>query len=221
MSQLKWILYKDLLIEWRGRARVAALSTFAITLLLLFSFAVGPDTEALRTHASAYLWLSVLTASTLLLTHGFKLEVESGAMEGLLLLPVSPRAIFYGKAIANMVLLLGVGLVALLVTLLIFDVSPRESGLWLVLILVLGTAGVSAPGTLYAGLTARLHAAQMVLPVLLFPLVVPCMVAAVRATSLVLAGDAMDQLGSWLWVLGCFDAIYWSLCGLLFHKVIG
>jgi heme exporter protein B len=214
------ILQKDLLIEWRARSRAFALACFAITVLLLFSFAVGPDTAALRQHAGAYLWLSLLLSSTLLLSRSFQIEVESGALETLILAPVAPAALFYGKAIANAAQLVMLGLVSLPFIVALFDGQFTEGVGRLLPVLVLGSMGLAAPGTLYAALTARLHARQLLLPLLLFPLIVPCLLASVKATSLVMAGDPMEQMGSWLTLLLCFDLVYWSLCGVLFPRVI-
>src|SRR6185295_17219664 len=90
----------------------------------------------------------------------------------------------------------------------------------LLLVIVLGTAGLSAPGTLYAAMTAQLRAKQTLLPLLLFPLIVPALLASVKATSLLLLGNPMGQARSWILLLVAFDAIYWSLCGLLFGRVV-
>ena len=90
----------------------------------------------------------------------------------------------------------------------------------LVGIIILGAAGLSAPGTLYAGMTAQLKAKQMLLPLLLFPLIVPALLASVKATSLVILGDPMNQLNAWITLLVAFDLIYWSMCGLLYGRVI-
>jgi heme exporter protein B len=86
--------------------------------------------------------------------------------------------------------------------------------------LVLGSMGLAAPGTLYAALTARISGQQLLLPLLLFPLIVPALLAAVKATTLVMTGDPMEQSGSWLVLLACFDALYWSICGVLFGRVV-
>ena len=214
------LLHKDLLVGWRGRVRLVGLATYALTLLLLFSFAVGPDTMALRDHASAYLWLAIMSSSTLLLAQSFQQEVEAGAIEGLILLPVPPPALYYAKALANLLLLLFLGVFMLPVSMVLFDLVISESVLLLLLIILLGSAGIVAPGTLYAAMTARLSSQQVVLPLLLFPLVVPPILAAVKATDLVLEGDAMGQLPAWIGLLVVFDAIYWSLSGLLFGKVL-
>jgi heme exporter protein B len=145
--------------------------------------------------------------------------MENRALEGLLLLPSDARALYYGKAIANwlQLTLLGVALVPVMVVL--YDAGTLQL-LKLLLIIALGTAGLSAPGTLYAGMTAQVKAKQMLLPLLLFPLIVPALLASVKATSLVILGDPMNQSGSWLALLGAFDLIYWSLCGLLFGRVV-
>jgi heme exporter protein B len=87
-------------------------------------------------------------------------------------------------------------------------------------IILLGAAGLSAPGTLYAAMTAQARARQTLLPLLLFPLVVPVLLAAVKASSLVILGDPMGQMVSWIILLAAFDLIHWSLCGLLFGRVV-
>jgi len=218
--ELTFILSKDLLIEWRARSHGLALACFALTLLLLFSFAIGPDTKTMSQHAAAYLWMAVLLSSTLLLARSFQTEVENGAIETLILAPTGAHGIFYGKAIANWLQLVLLCVVALPAVYALFDPTLKEP-LWaLLLTVIMGSAGLAAPGTLYAALTARLTARQLLLPLLLFPLVVPCLLAAVKATTLVMQGDPMNQLGSWLTLLACFDLLYWSLCGVLFGKVI-
>ena len=220
VGQIAQVLRKDLLIEWRARSRAFALACFMLTILLLFSFAVGADTATLRAHAGAYLWLSLLLSSTLLLAQGFHVEVESGAIETVMLAPTHAPALYYGKALANAAQLVLLALIAVPFVLGLFDASVRESGLLLGATVVLGCAGLAAPGTLYAALTARLGARQLLLPLLLFPLIVPCLLASVKATSLVMTGDPMQQVPSWLQLLAAFDVLYWAVCGVLFGRVI-
>jgi heme exporter protein B len=212
-------LFKDLLLQWRGRAQIVAIFTFGAAALLLFSFAIGPDSLALRQHSAGFLWLALLLASTLSLAESFEREVEEQALEGLLLLPAGPRGLYYGKAIANwaQLALLGAALVPVMVVL--YDAgTPRLASL--LGVILLGTAGLSAPGTLYAAMTAQARARQTLLPLLLFPLVVPVLLAAVKATSLLILGDPMGQVRPWVTLLVAFDLIHWSLCGLLFDRVV-
>jgi heme exporter protein B len=220
LRQIALVVRKDMLIEWRARSRGFALACFALTLLLLFSFAVGADAATLRTHAGAYLWMSILLSSTLLLAQSLAHEVEAGALDTLILAPVSPPALFFGKALANAGQLILLALVAVPPVIALFDAPLRESPLRLAVVIVAGCFGVAAPGTLYAALTARLQSRQLLLPLLLFPLLVPCLLASVKATSLLMGGDPMGQVNAWLGLLVAFDLLYWSVCGVLFGRVI-
>lgn len=212
-------LRKELLLQWRTRGQFMAVFVFGAATLLLFSFGIGPDASALRTFSAGFLWLGLLLSSTLTLAESFHAEMENRALEGLLLLPSNPRSLYYAKAIANWLQLtiLGVALIPIMVVL--YDAgTPRL--LTLLLVIALGTAGLSAPGTLYAAMTAQIKAKQTLLPLLLFPLIVPALLASVKATSLVILGDPMDQARPWIILLLSFDLIYWSLCGLLYGRVI-
>lgn len=219
LREVAVVIAKDLRVEWRARAQVVALLAFAAVVLVLFSFAVGPDSHTLARHAGGYLWLAMLLASTLSLARSMQIEVETGALEAMLLVPLRAPAIFYGKAIANLAVLLLVALVALPVDLAITG-AGLDAPLALFAVLALGAAGIAAPGTFYAALTARVAGRQLLLPLLLFPLLVPALLAAVKASGLAMSGDAMGQIPSWLALLLCFDLIYWSLCGVLFEKVV-
>ena len=212
-------LRKEFLLQWRTRAQAVAVFVFGATALLLFSFAIGPNAAALRQHAAGFLWLALLLSSTLTLSESFQEEMENRALEGLLLLPASPRALYYGKAIGNAVQLILVGIVLVPVMTVLYDAGTDRPGT-LLLIIILGSAGLAAPGTLYAAMTSQIRARQMLLPLLLFPLIVPVLLAAVKATSLLILGDPMEQSRAWLLLLAAFDGIYWSLCGLLFEKVV-
>ncbi|MFL6247807.1 MAG: heme exporter protein CcmB [Thermoanaerobaculia bacterium] len=210
---------KELLLQWRTRGQLMAVFVFGAAALLLFSFGIGPDTTALRTFSAGFLWLGLLLSSTLTLADSFQAEMENRALEGLLLLPCDPHALYYAKAIANWLQLtiLGVALVPVMVVL--YDAGTTRL-LTLLLVIVLGAAGLSAPGTLYAAMTAQLKAKQTLLPLLLFPLIVPALLASVKATSLVILGDPMAQSRPWIVLLISFDLIYWSLCGLLYGRVV-
>lgn len=192
---------------------------FGAAALLLFSFAIGPNALALRTFSGGFLWLGLLLSSTLTLAESFHAEMENRALEGLLLLPSDPRALYYAKAIANWLQLTLLGIALVPVTVVLYDAGTTRL-LSLLIIIILGTAGLSAPGTLYAAMTAQLKAKQTLLPLLLFPLIVPALLASVKATSLVILGDAMGEARSWIILLAAFDLIYWSMCGLLYGRVV-
>ena len=214
------ILRKDLLIEGRSWVRWLGLISFAILVLLLFSFAVGPNSVVLQKHAAGYMWLATLFASANLFTQSFLLETEEGAIEQIQMAPVHPAALFYGKAIANTLQLLLVMFVMLPPLIALCDVWFTESFVIFIITMVLGALGLSAPGAMYAAMTARLSNQQLLMPLLLFPLIVPALLSAVKATSLVFFGDPMGQIGSWLQLLTAFDVIYWVLCGIIFGRIV-
>ncbi len=214
------VLRKDLLLAWRTRARVAAVLAFGVTSLLLFSFAAGPDTVKLRANASGYLWLAILLCSTLALTESFRYEVQNRALEGLRLIPTEPFAIFIGKSLANLLLLLLLGVALVPAMVVLYDVSFKLGLPMMIGVIFLGAAGISAPGTLYGLLAARVRSGEVLLPLLLFPLEVPALLSSTRATELVLTGDPMGQLQSWLGLLFAFNVIFWSVCGLLFGRLM-
>jgi heme exporter protein B len=214
------LLAKDLLIEWRTRARLNALVFFALATLLLFSFAVGPDTKLLARNAGGYLWLALLFASVLALGESFRVEQENLTLDGLRLAPADARAIFLSKAVGNTLLLVALGALLIPVMVALYGVQVAMGPLPLALTLVLGCMAISAPGTVYSAIASNARARDVLLPLLLFPLIIPALLAAAKATALVLQGDPMEQLGSWYGLLSGFNLIYWGLGFALFPRVI-
>lgn len=214
------LLAKDLLIEWRTRARLNALIFFALATLLLFSFAVGPDTKVLARNAGGYLWLALLFASVLALGESFRVEQENLTLDGLRLAPADARAIFLSKALGNTVLLTGLGALLIPVMVALYAVNISMGVGPCALTLLLGCMAISAPGTVYSAIASNARARDVLLPLLLFPLIIPALLAAAKATTLVLQGDPMNQLGSWYGLLTGFNLIYWGLGFVLFPRVI-
>ena len=211
------VVGKDLLLEWRGKSRIISVLLFGLTTLLLFSFAIGPNTQMLQRVAPGFLTLALLLSSTLALSESFRLEREERAIEGLLLIPVDPTALYYGKAVSNFVLLLVMGPVLVPVALVLYSASiDGPSLVKLGLLWALASGGLAAPGTMYAAMTSRLRGQDVLLPLLLFPLVVPVLVATTKGISLLMYGDPMEQFNSWMILLLMFNLVYWPLCGPLF-----
>ncbi|NOK36119.1 ABC transporter permease [Corallococcus exercitus] len=214
------LLRKDLLIEWRTRARLNALVFFAMATLLLFSFALGPDTKLLERNAGGYLWLAILFASVLSLGESFRVETENACLDGVRLAPADARAIFLSKALGNALLLLALAVVLVPVMVALYGVRIVTGVGDLAGILVLGSLALSAPGTVYAAISSNARARDVLLPLLLFPLVIPALLSAAKGTTLVLQGDPMQQLGSWQGLLLGFNLIYWGVGFVLFPRVI-
>lgn len=221
LARMAWaLLRKDLLIEWRTRARANALIFFSLATLLLFSFALGPDVALLRQHAGGYLWLAVLFASVLSLGESFRIEQENASLEGVKLAPVDARAVFLSKAVGNTALLFALSALLIPVLVALYDVRIALGVGELAGVIFLGCSAIAAPGTVYSAIANNARARDVLLPLLLFPLLIPALLAAVKATGLILEGDPMRQLGSWLGLLVAFNLMYWGLGLLLFPRVI-
>nr|WP_217911523.1 heme exporter protein CcmB [Myxococcus sp. AM011] len=214
------LLRKDLLIEWRTRARLNAIIFFALATLLMFSFALGPDTRQLEKNAGGYFWLAILFASVLAMGESFRVESENACLDGIRLAPADPRAIYLSKALGNTLLLIALGVVLLPVMVALYGVKVATGFVDLGTVLLLGSLALSAPGTVYAAISSNARARDVLLPLLLFPLVIPALLSLAKATSLVLQGDPMNQLGSWLGLLLGFNLIYWGVGFVLFPRII-
>ncbi len=201
------IARKDALAELRGRHATVSTLFFAAVVLLLFGFALGPDSARLAAAAPGLLWLAVVFAGVLAVNRLHQLETDDGALEQLALYPVARRAIYAGKALAGFAAMLLLGLLVLGAVGVLFAVDIASAWLPLLATVVLGALGVAAVGTFYAGVTVRLRAREVMLPLLMLPVLAPLLLGAVKATSAALAGDPFGELGAWLQLLVAFDVI--------------
>jgi len=217
--QLGAVIAKDVLVELRSPTRVSGLFFYGLALLLLVAFASN-TTDIMRKQAGGILWIGMLLASTRSFDQSFGAEFEEGAMEGLVLWPVHPVALYYGKAISNSFILVVVAAALMPLLVALYDVSIRGDIGALALNLLLGCTALAAPGTLLALITTQARGASVLLPLLLFPTVVPAVLAASRATTLIIEGDPMGQVGAWLWVLAAINLLHWSISGVLFAKAV-
>jgi len=215
-----WLVFrKEMLTEWRDRSRVSGVFFFSLAILIMVAFST-PQSSTLPKIAGGALWLGLMLASTRSLDQSYAVEHEHGAMEGLLLWPVEPIAIYYGKAVANTAILIAVAILMLPLMLAMYNVDVKGDPLLLMGVVVAGCAALAAPGTLYGLITSQARGSSVLLPLLLFPLVVPAIMAASNATSKILHGDPMDQASAWFGVLLAFNAMHWSLMGLVYGKIL-
>jgi heme exporter protein B len=214
------VAWKDLTAERRARANFNAVVALAVVMLLLFGFALGPETEALRSAAAGILWLTVLFSGVLTFNRSYQLELESGALEALLLYPGDRKAIFAGKLAANLVFVLLVEALLVPLAAILYDLPLARALPGLAVVLFLGTFGFVILGTFYASMASRVRAREVLLPLLLFPMMIPVLVAAVAATAAVLAGDPMGDAGSWIRLLIVFDLIFLVASLVAFVHVI-
>ena len=198
---------KDAMAELRGRQATVSTLFFAAVVLLLFGFALGPDAQRLANAAPGLLWLAVVFAGVLAVSRLHLVETDDGALEQLALYPVSRRALYAGKALAGFVVMLLLATVVLAAVGILFAVDVLSAWPALLATVVLGSVGIAAVGTFYAGVTVRLRAREVMLPLLMLPVLAPLLLGAVKATAAALAGDPFGEVGAWLQLLVAFDLI--------------
>jgi len=211
------IARKDLQVEWRSRQGMPVMLVFALMVVFLFNFALqlSPDLQAGL--AAGLLWVSLAFAATLGLNRSISLERENSALDGLLLAPVDRSAIFFGKALSNFLFTFLVALVLLPVFSLFYQQNMLN--LALILIICLGLGAYTSLGTLLAALSIQTRTRDVLLPVLLYPLALPILIASVEASRGTISGQALVDLQSWIFLLLAGNILF-SAAGLLFFETI-
>jgi heme exporter protein B len=210
-----WIvLWKDVMVEARSKETLNALVFFALLLLFVFQFALGPDRERLAAVLPGLLWLGFILSGVLGLGRVFLVERENDCWEGLLLAPGDKSAIYLGKLVGSLALMFVVEAIVLALFALFFnlDLAPVLPGL--VLVIALGTLGFAAVGTLFAAMTAQARARELLFPVLLLPVLVPVLLGTVKATEALLLREPLADVAHWLKLLVAADVVY-LVAGLL------
>jgi len=220
LTRVGAIVWKDLTAERRTKANFNAVVFLAALILLLFGFALGPDQAALRNVAAGVLWLTVLFSGVLSFNRSYEQELENGALEMLLLYPGDRRSIFLGKLLANLAFVLLVEAVVIPAAALLYDLPLWGVMSPLAVVLFLGTFGFVTLGTFYSAMASRLRAREVLLPLLLFPMLIPLLVGAVQATGAILDGDVMRQSGSWIRLLVVYDVIFFVGALFTFEYVV-
>ncbi|MBI3974294.1 MAG: heme exporter protein CcmB [Chloroflexi bacterium] len=201
-AQVWAIVWKDIVLELRRREVLMAMATFALLALIVFTFALDLAAEHAAAVAPGALWVAYLFAGTIGLGRAFALEREWGTLEGLLLAPVERPALYLAKMLSITILMLAVEAASLVLFTVFFNLPVLR--LSLVPVLLLGTVGFAAAGTLFAAMAANTRAREVLLPVLLFPITVPVVIASVKATAGAIDGSGP---GAWLQLLIAFDAV--------------
>jgi len=212
------LLWKDVLLELRTKERLSSLFVLALLIILVFVFALGPEQARRPEIGAGVLWVTLLFAGMLSLQRGFLIEQERGCLFGLLLTPIDAGTLFIAKFLGNVLFLTIVEAIVTPITLLLLGSSWSPLLLLLAAVELLGIIGFSALGTLFAAIAVRTRAREVLLPMMLLPLLVPLLMASVKVTSALLAGEAWPE--AWLRVLLAFDVIFVVTGWLIFGQVM-
>jgi heme exporter protein B len=212
------IIAKDVIAELHTREMVSAMLVFSILAMLIFSFALDLRGAMARAVAPGVLWATVAFAGTLGLSRSLAREQQTGCIDGLLLAPMDRSAILFGKALGNLVFMAIVEVILLPLFSALFDVPLLRAGV--LLVTALGTVGYATVGTLLAAIAVNTRAREVMLPILLLPLVVPALIAAVQATSSLVDGGTLAEVGGWVRLLIVYDLIIVAVAMLTFEYVV-
>ena len=212
-----WIIArKDLAIEFRTRSAFLSALVLSLLSIVIFFFAWDPTAVGPLDLAPGVLWVTFTFSGLLGMHRSFGVESHDAAMDALLIAPVPREAIFLGKALANLVFVLGVQAVALPAVALFYNLPIGSSFLALAGVMLLAAIGLVAVGTMFAGMTANTRMAELLLPVLALPFFVPIVMPAAQATARLLAGRPVTDTFAWLRILLAFDLVFVWACALLF-----
>jgi heme exporter protein B len=218
LQALAAVVWKDLAAELRSRELLSAMLVFALLVILIFNFALELDPQTRPTVTSGVLWVTFAFAGTLGLNRSMAIEKDRGCLDGLLLAPVDRSAIYFGKAIGNLIFMSLVELIVLPVYSLLYNVNLFVPGL--LLVTLLGSIGYVTVGTLLSTMAVQARTRDILLPILLFPVVLPALLGAVKGCTAFLQGLEMTEIWPWLNLLIAYDVIFLAIAFMVFDFVV-
>jgi len=222
MIRLAWlILRKDLTVEVRSGEIAYTTLFFAVTCILVFAFALVREGRPPEDGAAGILWIAIAFAGNLALGRAFERERQAETLRALLLAPAPRPAVYLGKLLGILVLLIGAEVILVPLIALLFQAPLLAHPFWMSAILIAGTTGFAAVGTLFAAMLVRARSRDVLLPVLLYPITVPVIIAGVRGTAALLQPELeVEIVRFWLALLIAFDAVFVTLSLWTFEAVM-
>ncbi|HUK20914.1 MAG TPA: heme exporter protein CcmB [Gemmatimonadales bacterium] len=214
------IARKDLILEFRSRTAFLSAAVFTALVLTVFNFGRDPTAVPTLDLAPSILWVTFTFAAMLALNRAFQLELENQALDGLLVAPLSRHSIYWAKLIANLVFVGTVEAVGLPLFVLFFNVDIGGVLAPLLGVIALATIGFVAVGTLFSAMVIKTRFAELMLPVLLLPFLIPPLIGAVQVTAALFSGRPLSEVQGWLRLLAAYDVGFVTLATLLFPATV-
>jgi heme exporter protein B len=212
------LVWRDFVVELRTRESLSTMLLFALITLVIFDFAFDLRVDNVREVAPGALWVAFTFAGILGLSRSLARDQEQGALEGLMLSPIGRGTIYVGKALANFLTMTLTEAILLPLFSALFDVPLIQGNI--MLIILLGTIGFVAMGTLLAAMAVNTRAREVLLPILLFPISVPVLLAAVKATGALLDGETLAAVSHWLRLIVVYDVVACVVAYLTFDAIL-
>ena len=218
LNAIRAVVWKDLTAEWRTRENLSAMLVFALLVVLIFNFALELDIQAQESLSAGVLWATFIFAGTIGLNRSLAVEKDRGCLDGLLLAPVDRSVIYFGKALSNLVFMVLVEIIVLPIYSFLYQVPVFNPGF--LLVVLLGSIGYVAVGTLLATMVVQVRTRDILLPILLFPLILPIVIAAVKASNGFLQMVPLGEISPWLNLLIVYDLIFTAIAFMVFDFVV-
>lgn len=212
------IVWKDLAAEVRSRELISAMLVFALLVILIFNFALELDIKTRATVTAGVLWVIFIFAGTLGLNRSMAIEKDRGCLDGLLLAPVDRSAIYFGKMLGNLIFMLIIEAIVLPIYSVLYNTNLFNPGF--LLVTLLGSIGYVTVGTLLAAMAVQARTRDILLPILLFPVIIPVILASVKASMGFLQGIEISEIMPWINLLIVYDVIFLAAAFMTFDYVV-
>ena len=220
MNSIKTILWKDIISELRTRELLSSMAAFSIVLIVLFHFSLTITSENASFIVPPLLWISIIFIGTLGLSRSFAIEKENSAITGVLLSPVDRSLLYFAKVISNFLYIFIVQLILTALFILLFNISIKGGFINLLIVFVAGGIGFSSLGTLFSTMAINTKLRELILPVILFPLLIPVLINSIKITEIIFTGGVFSDILPYLKILVCFDVIFLVASALVYEFVV-
>ena len=212
------VVWKDLQAEFRSRELFSAMLVFSLLIILIFNFALELDLKTRQSVTAGVLWATFAFAGTLGLNRSMAVEKDRGCLDGLLLAPVDRSAIFFGKFISNLIFMLVVEVIVLPIYSILYSTNLFIPGL--IFVILLGSIGYTSVGTLISAMTVQTRTRDILLPILLFPVTLAVLLAAVKASEGLLTGSTFSEVSFAINLLVVYDVIFVAVSFMTFENIV-
>lgn len=214
------IFEKDILLELKSKEVINSMLIFSLLTVIVFSFIFEPGAEYKNDLVGGILWMAIVFAGILGLNKSMMSEINGGNLNALLLAPVDKSAIFFGKVLSNFVFLVFMEIITIPVFTIFYNINIFQHNLLSIPVLILGNYGFSILGTLFSIISVKSRTREVMLPILLLPLMIPIILAAIQSINIFIKGGAISDANKWIRLIAAFDLIFTFVVYAIFDYIV-